>query len=360
MISDQSFASRILAWYKIHARSLPWRGHVDPYTVWISEIMLQQTRVDTVIPYFNRWMKRFPTLSSLANASEQEVLVLWEGLGYYSRARTLLRAARIVQTKYNGILPKERAKLETLPGVGRYTAAAIASIAYGMDEPVLDGNVKRVLARVMDYPDAVNTPSGEKDLWKIAEMLLPQGHAGEYNQAMMDFGAVLCTPHNPDCPNCPVQSLCKAYQKSVQLERPVRKEKPPVPTLQVAAAVIHRGDTVLIARRPSKGLLGGLWEFPGGKLENGETLPQALQREIQEELQAFIDVEQEMGEYHHAYTHFKVNLTAFFASLENSEPVPLEASEIRWVKIDELRDFPMGKIDRSISRDLEKRNGNVV
>lgn len=360
MKPDQSFAKLILAWYKTHARSLPWRGHVDPYGVWVSEIMLQQTRVDTVIPYFERWMQHFPTLSSLAAASEQEVLSLWEGLGYYSRARTLFRSAIIVQNQYNGILPNDRAKLEMLPGVGRYTAAAISSIAYGMDEPVLDGNVKRVLARIMDYPAAVNTPSGEKDLWQIAEELLPHGQAGEYNQAVMDFGAILCTPRNPDCPACPVQSICRAYQQGIQLDRPVRKEKPPIPTLQVAAAVIHRGDTVLIARRPSKGLLGGLWEFPGGKLENGETLTQALKREIQEELQAAIDVEQKMGEYHHAYTHFRVQLTAFFASLENSEPDPLEASEIRWVRICELGEFPMGKIDRSISRDLEKRDGNVI
>lgn len=357
MSEMQPFAVSILAWYKSHARSLPWRGHIDPYAVWVSEIMLQQTRVDTVVPYFTRWMEHFPTLEVLAASDEQDVLALWEGLGYYSRARTLLKAARMVLEEFGGKVPRERKTLETLPGVGRYTAAAIASIAFGQDEPVLDGNVKRVLARVTNFLHPVNTPAGEKELWRLAEEMLPEGQAGEYNQAVMDFGATLCTPRNPDCGNCPVQKICLSYRLGVQLERPVMVEKAPVPTIQVAAAVIHRGGTVLIARRPSRGLLGGLWEFPGGKMENGETLPQALKREIQEELRATIEVEKQMGEYRHAYTHFKVQLTAFYASLEGSEPVPLEASEIRWVEIQELKNFPMGKIDRKISQDLEKRDG---
>lgn len=352
------FAKKITAWYQSHARSLPWRGHVSPYAVWISEVMLQQTRVDTVIPYYERWMKRFPTLDSLADADEQEVLAIWEGLGYYSRARTLLKAAREVRDRFGGTLPQDRKVLETLPGVGRYTAAAITSIAFGKDEPVLDGNVKRVLARVCNFSEPVNTPSGEKILWKLAEDMLPAGCAGEYNQAVMDFGATVCVPRSPDCGHCPVQELCIAFQHGVQMDRPVKIIKAPVPTIQVAAAIIHRGRSVLIARRPSRGLLGGLWEFPGGKRENGETLQEALKREILEELQATIEVEQQMGEYHHAYTHFKVDLTAFFASLENAEPNPLEASDIRWVEIQELKDFPMGKIDRKISQDLEKRNGN--
>ena len=349
---EKSFGQKLLAWYQNNARSLPWRGHADAYAVWVSEIMLQQTRVDTVIPYFLRWMERFPTLDVLASSSEQEVLNVWEGLGYYSRARSLLKAARKIKKSWDGRLPTIRAELQKLPGFGRYTAAAVASIAFGQDEVVLDGNVKRVLSRVLNISEAVNSPTGEKLLWQCAEKMLTPGQAGAYNQAVMDLGAIICTPHSPDCSNCPVTTLCEAYKLGIQEERPVLIEKKPIPHYLVAAAVIHRGDKVLIARRPSKGLLGGLWEFPGGKVEADETLQQALAREIREELGATVTVGAELGKYKHAYTHFRVTLHAFHSELTNEEPVALEASELRWVEPQLLAGYPMGKIDRMISNDL--------
>lgn len=347
----------MLDWYSTHARRLPWRGLSDPYAIWISEIMAQQTRVDTVIPYFLRWMTRFPDIPTLADSGEQEVLAAWEGLGYYSRARNMLKAAQILHSEYADQFPRKREDLENLPGIGRYTAAAITSIAFNQPEPVLDGNVKRVLSRVFDLASPVNTAAGEKQCWEIAEALIPQEQPGDYNQAVMELGATVCTPLSPLCGQCPVSSLCRSFDLGNQDQRPVMQPKPAVPTYTVAAAVFRRGNQVLIARRPSKGLLGGLWEFPGGKMEPGETLPQALTREIKEELGVDINVGESLGEYKHAYTHFKVRLTAFACELDGSEPQPLEASEIRWVPVSDLQQFPMGKIDRGISRDLEGRYG---
>ena len=344
-------AEKLLAWYAVNARTLPWRGHPDPYAVWVSEIMLQQTQVDTVSPYFERWMARFPTLEALAAASEQEVLALWEGLGYYSRARNLWRAARQVW-EAGGQMPRTAADLALLPGVGRYTAAAIASMAFGQDEAALDGNIRRVLARVFNVTLPARSPEGERQLWALAQQHLPPGRAGDYNQALMDLGSQICTPRAPACLVCPLQALCQAAALGLQAERPVMSARPPVPLWTVTAAVIWRADRVLIARRPSRGLLGGLWEFPGGKLEPGETLPEGLRREIAEELAVEIAVGAELGVYRHAYTHFKVVLHAFACTLVTGEPQPQVASELCWALPAELPDFPMGKIDRQIAHRL--------
>jgi A/G-specific adenine glycosylase len=206
--------SRLLTWYRRHGRSLPWRGHPDPYAVWVSEIMLQQTRVETVIPYFEKWMRLFPTITDLAKASEQEVLNAWEGLGYYSRARNLHKAAQIVREQYAGELPHDLSALRKLPGIGRYTVGAIASIAFGMDEPTLDGNLRRVFARLFNVSEPSDSPAGEKILWGLAAEHLPKGQAGDYNQALMDLGATICLPKNPRCLICPLMELCQARAKS--------------------------------------------------------------------------------------------------------------------------------------------------
>jgi A/G-specific adenine glycosylase len=272
----------ILDWYEQQARRLPWRGSKNPYVVWISEIMLQQTRVEAVIPYFERWMERFPHMAILAEASEQEVLAVWEGLGYYGRARNLHKAANIVMKEYGGILPRETKELCRLPGIGKYTAGAIASMAFGQDVPSLDGNVRRVLARVFDVAEVADAPAGEKILWGLAEQHLPKGRAGDYNQALMDLGAMICLPRNPHCLLCPLKKICRAFLLGIQAQRPVLKPKAKLPHYTVTAAVIRRKGKVLLAKRPSKGLLGGMWEFPGGKIEKDETLQACLMREIQE------------------------------------------------------------------------------
>jgi len=365
-------ATYLLNWYGQHARHLPWRGHSDPYVVWVSEIMLQQTRVETVLPYFNHWMERFPTIEILANASQQEVLAVWEGLGYYSRARNLHHAAKSVLADHNGELPRDLKELRRLPGIGRYTAAAIGSIAFGLDEPALDGNIRRVLARVFDVRLPARSRLGEQRLWELATTNMPCGQVSQYNQALMDLGAMVCTPRAPNCPECPLVELCEAYRLGVQAERPVVESKPPVPHYTVAAAVIQRNgrsqqnQLVLIAQRPVNGLLGGMWEFPGlkptlGKHQVGEDLETALKREICEELGVEIQVGEPLGVYRHAFTHFRITLHAFWCSIIDSQAHPSELlfyehNDLRWVEPALLSSYPMGKVDRQIANLLFETN----
>ncbi len=359
MDSSETWTSALLNWYTSNARKMPWRGHPDPYAVWVSEIMLQQTRVETVRPDFERWMQRFPTVRDLAAANLQEVLNLWEGLGYYSRARNLHRAAQRVVRDWQGDLPQDVRSLRSLPGIGPYTAGAIASLAFNQDEPVVDGNVARVLARLFNLEEPVDSATGKKLLWRIAAENLPAGRAAAYNQALMELGALICLPRKPQCAACPLRVHCAAFDRGVQDSLPVRKPRGRTPHYTVTAAVIRRNGRVLIAQRPQDGLLGGLWEFPGGKLEAGESLASCLQREIGEELGVAIQVGEKMGVYQHAYTHFKVTLHAFACTLiDEQEPQALEAADLRWVAAGDLAGFPMGKIDRQIAQQVIQFEAN--
>ncbi len=353
-MSRKEFPVLLLNWYSKHSRQLPWRQNPEPYAVWVSEIMLQQTQVETVIPYFERWMASFPTLEALAGAPQQAVLSAWEGLGYYRRAHNLHRAAKIVTTELNCQIPGDPDQLARLPGIGRYTAGAIASIAFGADAPALDGNIRRVLARVFDVTVPAGSPAGEKRLWELARAHLPTGRAGDYNQALMDLGALVCTPRRPDCPNCPLAEICLANARGVQQERPVRQQRPRTPHYTAAAAVICRAGQLLITQRPAEGLLGGLWEFPGGNLLPGESLSTCLKRETGEKLGGQIEVGDRLGVYRHAYTHFKVTLHAFHCRLREEDRFrPGEGRATKWVDFDSLAGFPMGKIDRQIARDIQ-------
>jgi len=349
-----SFVLDLLTWYQENARELPWRSVQTPYRTWVSEIMLQQTQVDTVIPYFEKWMKRFPDIQSLAKAEAQEVLSLWEGLGYYSRARNLHRAAQIVVHDLKGTLPEHPKALQRLPGIGRYTAAAIASIAFSEDAAAVDGNIRRVLSRLFDVREPARSPEGEKILWQLAESNLPQGKAGVYNQALMDLGAVVCTPQDPDCEHCPIATHCQARALGVQTERPVKSPRKKIPHLTVTAAVIRRDGKVLIAQRPASGLLGGMWEFPGGTMEKEDAdLLACLKREIREELGVDLQIGAPFGTYQHAYTHFKISLHAFLCTLgDGGEPQNLESDALEWVALEALPRYPMGKVDRQIARRL--------
>jgi A/G-specific adenine glycosylase len=350
-----TLAAAILDWYAAHQRPLPWRASPTPYTVWVSEIMAQQTRLDTVLPYYERWLARFPDIPTLAAAEQREVLNLWEGLGYYSRARRLHRAAQIVMSELGGALPADPAALRRLPGIGAYTAGAIASLAFRLDEPVVDGNVRRVLARVFDLQTPADSPAGMKELWALARRHLPPGRAADYNQGLMELGALVCTPKNPACGECPLNQICLANRHGTQAERPVLKPKSPVPHLTVTAGVIAKNGKVLIAQRPPDGLLGGLWEFPGGKLIPGESLPQCLAREIEEELGLRVEVGAALGVYRHAYTHFKVTLHAFGCRLRpvGQRPRRLGVADFKWVRPAELSAYPMGKIDRQIAAQVQ-------
>jgi len=350
------FTDRLMKWYASHSRRLPWRGSSDPYAVWVSEIMLQQTRVETVIPYYMRWMERFPGIAELAAVSEQEVLSVWEGLGYYSRARNIHKAAKLIMENYGGELPSELTRLRKLPGIGRYSAGAIASIAFGLDVPTLDANIRRVFARIFDIAEPADSPTGEERLWALAEKHLPKGQAGDYNQALMDLGATICLPKSPRCSLCPLNEQCLARRLGIQDQRPVLKPKAEIPHYTVTAAVIRRKGKILLAKRPSKGLLGGMWEFPGGKSKPNETLQACLTREIREELGTKIRVEEPFGVYQHAYTHFRITLHAFLCELTGGEPTPIEAAEITWVDPSSLTDYPMGKVDRQIASKIEAQD----
>lgn len=350
-------AQNLLKWYAKNGRTLPWRGSSDSYAIWISEIMLQQTRVEVVIPYYSRWMERFPTVKVLAKASEQDVLKSWEGLGYYSRARNLHKSAKIVIREFAGELPRSISALRKLPGIGRYTAGAIASIAFGMDEPTLDGNLRRVYARLTNLEIPADSTDGEKKLWSIAAENLPVGRAGDFNQALMDLGATICLPKKPNCTLCPLKNACQALKNGAQEKRPILKPKDVLPTVLQGSVVIVRHGRVLLARRPLKGLLGGLWEFPNGRIKDfsARELPKA----IRSEYGLSVSKEMKLGTVRHAYSHFRVDVQVYSGSMSGSLNVSTDKEGrtkiIKWVKLSELEDLPMGKIDRQIARKFTSR-----
>jgi A/G-specific adenine glycosylase len=340
------FASPLLAWYSRNKRILPWRDDPDPYKVWVSEIMLQQTRVETVIPYFKRWIRRFPSIRRLAQASQQDVLSKWEGLGYYSRARNLHQAAQIVMEQYNGELPRDVFAIRSLPGIGRYTAGAIASIAFGLDEPLLDANVRRVLSRVFALRLPVDSSAGQKVLWGIATEHLPRGKSSDYNQALMDLGATVCVPKNPHCEVCPLSRLCLARELGLQGSLPILKARKSPMHYVLAAAVIKKRGRVLLSKRPVKGLLGGLWEFPNVRVAGDPK--KSCASAILKNYQLKVKGRTTLKIIQHVYTHFSVTVHAIACDLisNNSKESP------HWVPLAALDDYPMGKVDRQIARIL--------
>jgi len=331
------FRKALLAWYRRTARDLPWRRTKDPYAVWLAEIILQQTRVDQGTPYYERFLEAFPTVEALAGASDDEVLKHWEGLGYYARARNLHACARRVVSDRGGRFPETAAGLRALPGIGPYTAAAIAGIAFGEPVAVVDGNVIRVLTRLFDIDAPVEDAAVRKLLDALADALVSPRSPGDHNQAMMELGACVCTPRTPDCPACPVAKWCAASAAGRQHARPVRRPKKPTPLHEVVAAVIRRDGAYLLGKRPPEGLLGGLWEFPGGKVQPGETHAQALQRELREELGVDVAPGKLIASVNHAYTHFRVRLHVYACTIVSGEPVAHVHAELRWVAKD---DFP--------------------
>ena len=347
-------SEKLLHWYDQNARSLPWRFDPTPYKTWISEIMLQQTRVETVIPYFERFIARFPEIGVLAAAEESDVLRLWEGLGYYSRARNLHKAARVMVEEYAGQIPADLAALRSLPGVGAYTAGAIASIAFGAAEPALDANIRRVGARLLDLHEP---PGIEADriLWEFCRRILPAQRSGDFNQALMDLASKVCTPKAPTCHLCPLWSDCLAFQRDTAAQLPVRKPKAKIPHKLVLAAVITRGDEVLLAQRPADGMLGKLWEYPGGSVpEETSSLPDALRELMLSRFGFSINVGSPLSSYKHAYTHFRITLQTFRCELPGASPLPLPPG-FAWALIGELSTFPMGKVARQISHNLAKK-----
>lgn len=338
------FRRALLAWYRAAARDLPWRRTTDPYAIWLSEIMLQQTRVEQGLPYYERFIAAFPTVQSLAAAKEERVLKLWEGLGYYSRARNLHRAAKVVANERGGEFPQTAEELQSLPGVGRYTAGAIASIAFGKRVPVLDGNVIRVLSRLYDIEACTDDLKVRDRLWELAAALVPVKKPGDFNQAMMELGARVCTPKAAQCQSCPIAKQCAAHAAGVVDQRPVRKPKRQTPRHEMVAAVIKRNGRYLLVKRPSKGLLGGLWEFPCGTVRNGETHRKALARELRENFGVRVQAGGLIASVQHAYSHFKVTLHAYACALTDGEVSAGNRIEARWLRRTQLNKYALPKI----------------
>lgn len=344
---------RLLAWYSRNRRDLPWRRTRDPYRIWLAEVMLQQTRVETVIPYYRRFLRRFPRVADLARAPVDDVLELWAGLGYYSRARNLHAAARQIVARHGGKVPQSVGDLRALPGVGRYTAGAIASIAFGRTAPILDGNVTRILCRLFGIADNPKAPTTQKRLWALAEALLPEEAPGNFNQAMMELGATLCAPKNPSCGACPVARLCEARRLGRTPDLPRVAKRKPIPHYDVAVGLIWRRGRLLIAKRPMEAMLGGLWEFPGGKRKPSETIEETLRREVREEVGLCVSDLRHFVSVRHAYSHFRVTLHAFHCRSTRGRPRATGCDTVRWVAVGQLSRYPFPAGSMRIIRELQ-------
>lgn len=332
---------------------MPWRDCGNPYYIWLSEIMLQQTRVDQATPYFNRFIERFPTVFDLAEANQQEVLSVWEGLGYYSRARYLHAAAKKVVEKYDGTVPDSWDEIAQLKGIGPYTASAVLSIAFQKPYAVVDGNVIRVLSRYLGVEGDVRRSATKNAIQEHADALLDQNRPGDFNQAVMELGATVCTPSNPNCEACPLAGGCIAYQQVKTEEIPYKSPAKKVPHHTIGVGVVmNEKNEVLIALRPNDAMLGGLWEFPGGKKEDGENIKQTVVRELHEELGVDVEIVEPLMQLKHAYSHFKITLHAYVCSLVDGNPQPKTSQEIKWVAIEQLDQFPFPKANRRLTDKL--------
>ena len=344
------FTRPLLAWYRENGRRLPWRETYHPYPVWISEIMLQQTQVETVIPYFRKFLEAFPTLSSLAAAPMDRVLKQWEGLGYYSRARNLARSAAIIVHEHRGRFPERFDDLVALPGIGRSTAGAILSLAFGQSYPILDGNVRRVLSRyyaIESYPG----PSLTRLLWDHSGRLISRSDPRNFNSALMDLGATICKPREPLCPQCPVRSSCTGFQKNLQSALPLKSGKRGLPLRIYSSWVISKRDAVLIRRRNEEGLLGGLWEFPGRLMsERPSPRGESLFGNEKEIPGIRMTVEGLFLKLHQTFTHFKMERHVYKARFHSGRVS--NRQEMRWVPICDLDRYPFSATDKKIAAAL--------
>jgi A/G-specific adenine glycosylase len=330
---------RLLAWYASNHRRLPWRETREPYRIWVSEVMLQQTQVNTALPYYRRFLTQFPTLRKLAAADLGDVLKSWEGLGYYARARNLHRAAGMLAACGGGRIPDRWDDFRALPGVGDYIAAAVLSIAFDRPHAVVDGNVKRVLARLLTMAAPTNQAASHTVFQAEADRLLARRRPADFNQAMMELGALVCTPTSPNCLVCPLTRFCAAHRGGTVARYPHRVASRPVPEVQIAVGVVFKNDRVLITRRPEQGLLGGLWEFPGGKLREDESPAEACVREIKEEVNLDVAIEGPLAQVRHAYSHFRIHMHVFRCRFTTGRVRLNGPTDHRWVRIADIDRF---------------------
>jgi A/G-specific adenine glycosylase len=346
----RTFTDRLFRWYEQHRRDLPWRRNPTPYRVWISEVMLQQTTVGAVRDRFEQWVDLFPDLHGIARATEQDVLAAWEGLGYYQRARRLHAAARRMEDQHGGRVPRKKKALLDLPGIGPYIASAVRSLAFGEDEVAIDANLRRVFMRLLALPGRPQDPQARREVRDAAERALRKGHSSRFNQALMDFGSLVCRSPSPDCGRCFAPDICRAFQQGLQEDIPERRRRT-LEEIATAVAIFTRDSTAYIQRRPPEGLFAAMWEFPGGKVEEGESPAEAVVREIREELGVGCAVVEKLTEFVHYYTRFEVTLHAFLCSPAEEPP---RDDEHRWVGMDVIADYPMPSANRKLVARLEK------
>jgi A/G-specific adenine glycosylase len=364
----EALRQQLLAWWQRHGRhGIPWKLRpdgatpadgepLDPYPIWVAEVMLQQTQLVVVLPYWRRWIAALPSLQALLATEERQLLLLWQGLGYYARARRLPEAARLLLAGADGSdpWPRDLAGWQALPGLGRSTAASILSSAFDKPEAILDGNVRRVLARLTACPVP---PSRQlANFWRWSETLLDAARPRHFNQALMDLGAVVCTPRNPRCGVCPWRGSCAAYAAGDPARWPVKETSRAVPFQVIGVGVVlDRSGRVLIDQRLNEGLLGGLWEFPGGKQEPGESIVATIERELMEELAITVLVGEELISLEHAYSHKRLRFVVHLCEHLAGEPQPLACQQVRWVAIAELEHYPFPAANARIIEALRRR-----
>jgi A/G-specific adenine glycosylase len=351
VVKRKSIQTRLLKWYKKKGRDLLWRKTRDPYTIWVSEIMLQQTQVATVIPYYQTFLKSFPTVRHLAKADLSKVLKVWEGLGYYSRARNLHRASQIVLNHFHGSIPDTLEDLLRLPGIGRSTAGAILSFAFQKEAPILDGNAKRVISRLFAVSDNPTNGKTEDLLWKISESLIPKGNASFFNQGLMDLGAMTCRPKEPQCSKCPLREFCEGKASGEPERFPAKTTRKKIPRIEAISAVIRKNGKVLLQQRPPEGLLGGLWEFPNWKNKGKEKAEFKLKNCIKKDVGMTAAVKEFIGTFRQTFSHFKLTLQVF-----HCQPLDGKAKG-KWVPIRKLPSIPMSRIHRRAAEMIDGGTG---
>jgi A/G-specific adenine glycosylase len=331
----------LAAWYAANRRDLPWRQTTDPYGIWISEVMLQQTQVKSVLPYYQRFIRRFPDVFSLSRADFQTVLKLWQGLGYYSRARNMHKAAGIIVAERDGKFPDDWKGARQLPGIGDYIASAVLSIAFGRPHAVADGNVKRVLGRLLQVERPVNLAASHRLYRDLATRLLDREHPGDHNQAMMELGALVCTPRKPDCPQCPVSKFCRALKSGVTQDYPKRIKRLSLPQRHVAVGVVQKKGRILLVQRSEPGLLGGFWEFPGGAVGLDGEPRSACAEQVKGTVNLDISVELHVATVGHTYTHFKLRMEVYLCRWHAGRVFLRGPSGFKWLFPSQIDGLPL-------------------
>ena len=356
------WAPPLIDWYNAHQRELPWRIHPHPYHTLICEFMAQQTQINTLIPYYERWLIKYPTIQDVANSSEDSILKSWEGLGYYSRARNLHKTCQVITNDYNAVVPDSPDILLSLPGVGPYISAAVASIAYEIPVAVVDGNVLRVFTRLYGLFDDIGKDKTKQTIQKRLNQDIQQYQPSVFNQGLMELGATICTPKKPNCIQCPLSSICYAKNMDQTETLPIKSKKAPIPHHTVVVAIIKNNqDHFLITKRKKNQLLGGLWEFPGGKVKSNETLEDALHREIKEEVNLDIKINGFLCKVDHAYSHFKITMHAFICDVIDPSNLSCKsADDYSWINVTQLDEFAFPKANSVVIAHLNTKDKSTV